>query len=501
MAFVTDVTTTPLSGLNHIDALLANSPGWNWLTPGRNVIYYSFSVSSGNEVGNADISGSLTAFNSTQQIACLDQLRYVSQLTGIKFTLAATGATANLHFAAVDVVPSANTSGLCSTSFDYSYDSNNLIRSYTATAYVYLDNVEWRAQNQSPVVGSLGYQTLLHELGHALGLKHPFDGTVKLPAAQDSMANSIMSYTNSGGPYSTFSPYDVAALMWLYGGDGLGGELGVSTSDIYLTGTSTTDTLAGGDGNDVLQGLAGNDRLNGGSGTDTAILSGNKANYKISIKSNGDVVAASTDNTVTLTSIEKLQFADTSSADITSLLPAPKIRLADASSYKAKVESYFLATLDRAASAAELIQFQSLLASQTGSVWMDASGQTGTTGSLVAYLTQQSEYATLALKTNTQIVDQVYQQLTGTLPTSTIETFYVDQLTRGSIKVRGLVNAVLNDLELMPRVDGVLFQPSDWPTHLHDQVTPIALVGMVNNLHTKGSIGFDNLDASGNLGM
>ena len=253
-------------------------------------------------------------------------------------------------------------------------------------------------------------------------------------------------------------------------------------------------------GDDVLTGTNGNDTLDGGDGTDTAILPGNKANYKISIKSNGDVVALSADNTVTMTSIEKLQFADTSSADITSLLPAPKISLADASSYKAKVESYFLATLNRAASASELTQFQSLLASQTGSVWMDASGQTGTTGSLAGYLTQQSEYTTLAAKTNTQIVDQVYQQLTGTLPTSTIETFYVDQLTRGSIKVKGLVNAVLNDLELMPRVDGVLFQPSDWPTHLHDQVTPIALVGLANNLHTNGGIGFDNLDASGNLG-
>jgi len=262
-----------------------------------------------------------------------------------------------------------------------------------------------------------------------------------------------------------------------------------------------TAVLAGTTGNDAVSvGSIGTFALDGGDGSDTAILSGNKANYKISIKSNGDVVAASTDNTVTMTSIEKLQFADTSSADITSLIPAPKISIADASSYKAKVESYFLATLNRAATPAELAQFQSLLAAQHGSVWMDASGQTGTTGSLIAYLTQQSEYMTLNTKTSTQIVDQVYQQLTGTLPTSTIENFYVSQLTTGSIKVKGLVNAVLNDLELMPRVDGVLFQPSDWPTHLHDQVTPIALVGLANNMHTNGGIGFDNLDASGNLG-
>mgnify|MGYP003424147397 FL=1 len=64
MTTITDVDTLPLSGQPHIDALLDNGPGWNWLTPSRSVLYYTFSVSSGNEENNSGISGGLSAFNS-----------------------------------------------------------------------------------------------------------------------------------------------------------------------------------------------------------------------------------------------------------------------------------------------------------------------------------------------------------------------------------------------------------------------------------------------------
>jgi serralysin len=50
--------------------------------------------------------------------------------------------------------------------------------SYDADAFVYLDNVEWNYQNANLAPGGQGYETLLHELGHALGLKHPFDDSI-----------------------------------------------------------------------------------------------------------------------------------------------------------------------------------------------------------------------------------------------------------------------------------------------------------------------------------
>ena len=294
MVFALDVDATRLSGLNHIDALLGNGPGWNWLTPASNLIRYTFSVSSGNEVGNTSIAGPLTAFNTAQQSACQSQLAAISQLTGIQFAATTDGTAADLHFANVNIGSDTSVAGLCSYSSSYAFRGDNVITHYSAQAYVYLDNAEWASANTTPVAGNSGYETLLHELGHALGLKHPFESTVRLPSAQDNTANTVMSYTSSGNSHSTFSPYDVAALMWLYGGDGLGGTLGAHGNSLYLTGN------------------AANNALIGGIGTDTAAFSGNRANYTVQKTPLGFVVSDTNgvDGVDTLSSIERLQFAD-----------------------------------------------------------------------------------------------------------------------------------------------------------------------------------------------
>lgn len=293
---VSDVTATALSGLNHIDALLDSGPGWNWLLPARNVLYYTFSVATGNETGNTAISGNLSAFNVAQQSACLNQLSYISQLTGITFAAATDPIQADIHFAATDITSSLNTTGLCSWGYAYSTDSNNAITDFGAEAYVYLDNNEWAIDNGSPVAGNFGYETILHELGHALGLKHPFEGAQTLPSYEDNTDFSIMSY-NQSGIHSTFSSYDVAALMWLYGGDGLGGSLGVSTSGEYIVGSYYSNVLTGGAGNDVLEGLAGDDQLIGNGGND--IMVGGDGSDIYYVDSINDTVTETNSNSAT----------------------------------------------------------------------------------------------------------------------------------------------------------------------------------------------------------
>jgi Ca2+-binding RTX toxin-like protein len=80
--------------------------------------------------------------------------------------------------------------------------------------------------------------TLIHEIGHALGMKHPFEGS-KLPAGYDGTNYTVMSYTDMPGAYqvafsetathyvatptavapSTPMVLDVAAIQSVYGAD------------------------------------------------------------------------------------------------------------------------------------------------------------------------------------------------------------------------------------------------------------------------------------------
>lgn len=312
MATVSDITNTPLSGLNHIDALLDSGPDWNFLTPAGNVIRYTFSVSSGLE---ANTSGQ-EAFTVSQQVATRTALAYISQITGIQFVETGVGTDAEIHLSNMNLTPS-NVTGLCSWQSNYGYSGNQLT-SYDANAYVYLDNVEWRSANMNLQPGTQGYETLLHELGHALGLKHPFettaDNSAVLPAAQNNTSNTLMSYTHSGsGYYSTFQQDDIAALNWLYGGDGLRGTLGInsSTGGRYITGTNGADTLTGTAANDKLEGDGGNDMIDGGAGTDTAVFRNERSAYSFSLLANGDLQVSSTngsDGVDILRSIELLQF-------------------------------------------------------------------------------------------------------------------------------------------------------------------------------------------------
>ncbi|HEY1042492.1 MAG TPA: DUF4214 domain-containing protein, partial [Telluria sp.] len=144
---------------------------------------------------------------------------------------------------------------------------------YVAQGTLYLDNVEFGTQNADLTPGTRGYETLLHELGHLIGLKHPHevtdDNPAKLPAGQDGAFFTVMSYTTFSQPGTTFAQYDIAALRWLYGGDGLGGARGAAEgSGMYLMGTPFVDTLNGSALSDLIESGTGNDLINGGAGTD-----------------------------------------------------------------------------------------------------------------------------------------------------------------------------------------------------------------------------------------
>lgn len=264
MTTVSDLQNAPVANANWIDALLNSYPAWNYIVaPLRteNTLYYTFSLASGTDTGGSR--PGLQTFNTTQQIAAREIMAHAAAVTGITFVETLTGSAADIHFASYDIAGS-DISGITYSYHPYYYNSQDIVTSFTPSVYVYLDNgSSFLQQNSSPRAGTLGYETLLHEVGHALGLKHPFAGSTTLSPSLDNSSNTVMSYTRAGGTYySTFREYDLAALAFLYGGDGLGGAWGVGSSGYYYQGTSANDTFTASGGRHTWVGLGGTDAVN-----------------------------------------------------------------------------------------------------------------------------------------------------------------------------------------------------------------------------------------------
>ncbi|MGO7180468.1 metal-binding protein [Rhizobium brockwellii] len=85
--------------------------------------------------------------------------------------------------------------------------------------------------------------------------------------------------------------------------------IGTDGNDIF-DGNGGNDILNGNAGNDKLTGGAGDDAINGGDGIDTAIFSGNFANYSFAMNNGDHIVASAGEGTDTLTDVELARFAD-----------------------------------------------------------------------------------------------------------------------------------------------------------------------------------------------
>ena len=123
--------------------------------------------------------------------------------------------------------------------------------------------------------GSFGFQTILHELGHAMGLQHPWEGGVTLDTAIDDQWHTVMTYRSAWPHTGQLGSLDVAAMQAQYGSVATTADWAAGNDRLYggdgrdtLTGGSSDDLLFGGKGRDGLDGRDSADVLRGGTGAD-----------------------------------------------------------------------------------------------------------------------------------------------------------------------------------------------------------------------------------------
>ncbi|MDB5749889.1 MAG: putative Serralysin precursor [Ramlibacter sp.] len=212
--------------------------------------------------------GGFQKFSPEQMAAATDVLASIEDVADIDFTQ--TTGTGQITFGNGYLA-----AGLVGHAYlpNYSYRySGNTVVSVTedkSAGDVWTKRIEfWDGDAWQP--GGEGYQTLLHEVGHALGLKHPFESTWQLPAQYDNERFTVMSYTQGANTTllevsgnsssyswqssylrpSTLMPFDIDALQHLYGAN-TAARSG-NTTYAWTTNAELLQTLWDGGGIDMI---------------------------------------------------------------------------------------------------------------------------------------------------------------------------------------------------------------------------------------------------------
>jgi hypothetical protein len=227
-----ELGSTATTSANIIDGTLKSL---NNVVGNSNTISYSFMDDSflKNLSGN-DANGA-TLMDAATQSAVTTAFDYLSSLINVQFVQTDNISDANIVFG----------ENIQKSSAGYANPPN---QSGLHQQYLFLaKNADTNdsTKNNGFATGTYGWQTLIHEIAHTMGLKHPFNGNAGgggspapyLPTSTNNHRYSVMSYTSATDSKaltttlngknisispsqispSTFMSYDIAALQYLYG--------------------------------------------------------------------------------------------------------------------------------------------------------------------------------------------------------------------------------------------------------------------------------------------
>jgi Ca2+-binding RTX toxin-like protein len=227
-----------------IDALLSDDAagnGYQRLMGASNTINYAYPEELPSYDTYSEDAFLFSGFNAAQKAFSKQALVYISTVLDLKFVEVSDPA-------AINTISFGNNYQFYSSAYAYLPSSSFLSRD------LFLDIAT--PGNLSPEDGDVSALILIHELGHTLGLEHPFaegSDAPHLTGTEDSTQWTVMSYTDSPDQYHLqYSELDIAALQYLYGPS----SKARTGNDVYVVNALTTNFVWDGAGVDILDASA-----------------------------------------------------------------------------------------------------------------------------------------------------------------------------------------------------------------------------------------------------
>ena len=347
-------------------ALLSGSY-WNGIEVTGTPVIVTYSFPTALPADDASIGGftqatdsSFAAFSTAEQAQAQAALGEWASASGLIFLQVAPG-QGDINFSNIDFNTTSGPSyagdgGIGFYPFGYwnNYSYPNFIGDQDSSGDIFMNT-----RYQSPTDGTVNYGTLLHEIGHAIGLKHPTEVVTdsaaendlgqQAPVVHDQVLSaddpSLTIMATVGDTSSNATPHlhllDQQAAAFIYGAAGTGGvytssasgsnsvsnwSWDATTQTLTQFALSTGETIRGSSVNDIIHGLAGDrlfalsgtDVLYGGGGNDS-LYGGTGADTLIGGAGGNSFYVNSTATTVTESNVGS---ADTTYASVDFTLPA-----------------------------------------------------------------------------------------------------------------------------------------------------------------------------------